>query len=485
MSLRCRQATRSPEGAPDIDTVVRVHAAPRLALGVLLAAQFMLIVDVVVLNVALPAIQTGIDIPDSQVQLAGIAYTSTFGSLLVVAGRAGDLLGRRRIFMTGIAVFTIASVFSGAARDPVQLFTSRALQGVGAAMVSPTALALVTSTCAEGRARHRALGLWAAVGATGAIAGQLVGGVITDVFGWRWIFFVNAPVGAAVLALAPRLFTESRDSARPSLDLAGAATLAVGIGSGSIALARIGEHGADTIAAGAMVAAVALLARFVVIERRHDSPLVRSDLLRLPGVLTGNVVLAMLAGSTAAALFFTTLYLQRVLGYSPSQVGLGFAPVTVVVLVVSPFAGRIVGRTGVRPPLVAGCALSAAGMVLLTMVDLTGSYFTEVLPGLATVALGNAIAFAPTMIAATSGVGDADQGLASGLIGTSQEVGTAIGLAVLASIAAAATRASQASGAIAATTGGYRLGYLAAAVLAALAAAIAARAPRSLGRTGT
>lgn len=302
-------------------------------------------------------------------------------------------------------------------------------------------------------------------------------------FGWRWIFLINAPVGAFALALAPRLFTESRESERSSLDLAGATTLAASLVAGSVALARISEHGADSATGVALAVAVALLARFVAIERRHAAPLVRMDLLRTKGVWTGNTVLALLAGGTAGALFFTTLYLQRVLGYSPSQVGLGFAPVTLIVLVVSPFAGKVVTRTGVRTPLVVGCTLTGLGFLHLTMVGVTGSYLTEVLPGLATVALGNGIAFAPTMIAATSGVGDEEHGVASGLLSTSQELGTAVGLAVLASIAAAATRASERIPEIAAATDGYRLGYLAAAALAGLATLVATRAPRSLGRS--
>jgi EmrB/QacA subfamily drug resistance transporter len=452
-----------------------------LAVVVLCAAQFMLIVDVVALNVALPSMQRGLHIPVGQLQLVGVAYTLTFGSLLVVAGRAGDLLGRRFLFQIGLGVFTVASLVSAAAQGGPWLFAGRALQGVGAAMVSPTTLALITSMFAEGPERNRALGIWAAVGSGGAIAGQLIGGVLTDVFGWRSIFLINVPVGVFAVVAARRVIPESHGD-REKLDLRGAALLTAGVAAFTLTLMNVAEHGFTVGFVARAVTFVALLIAFLCAERRHSTPLLRMDLLRNRGVRAGNGVLALLAGATGGALFFTTLYLQGVLDYSPLEVGVAFAPVTLIVLAVSPVAGRLAGGVGVRNLLVVGSTLTGIGLLLLSGIDANGSYLTEVLPGLAIVALGNGLAFAPTMIAATSGVAERDQGLASGLLSTAQELGTAFGLAVVAPIAAAAARASDLTDPGASATDGYRVGFLAAAALIAVAIAIAWRTPTGIGK---
>lgn len=454
----------------------------RVTLAVLCSAQLMLIVDVVALNVALPSIQSSLGIPPGQLQLAGVAYTLTFGSLLVVAGRAGDLLGRRRLFQVGLVVFTAASLTTAVAATGVWLFAGRALQGAGAALISPAALSMLTSTFTVGEGRNRALGVWAAVGSGGAIAGQVLGGLLTDVFGWRSIFVINLPVGIAALAAVRRLLPETFGR-RGGLDLRGAALLTAGLAIFTLALVRVADHGVDAVVAGGALAATVVLVAFGLAERRHTAPLVKVDLLRSRGVRAGNGVLALLAGATAGALFFTTLYLQGSLGYSPFAVGLAFAPVTGIVLCVSPIAGRLAGRVGVRTLLMGGTACTAAGLVVLSRVAVDGSYLTHVLPGLAAVALGNGLAFAPTMIAATSGVGEDDQGLASGLIGTSQELGTAVGLAVVAPIAAAVTRSNGPGPAGGAAIAGYRAGLLVAAGLTAAAAVVAWRTPVGLGRT--
>jgi EmrB/QacA subfamily drug resistance transporter len=457
------------------------HARDRAALGVLCSAQLMLIVDVVALNVALPSMQRSLDIPSGQLQFAGVAYTLTFGSLLVVAGRAGDLLGRRRLFRIGLAVFTVASLLNAVAPSGSWLFVGRALQGAGAALVSPTALSMLTSTFAEGERRNRVLGVWAAVGSAGAIVGQVLGGVLTDLFDWRAIFLINIPIGVAAVLFVSRFIPESF-GAQARLDLRGAALLTASVETISLALMRVADHGADGWlllggAAAGLTAAVLWLA-----ERRHTAPLLKVELLRNRGVRAGNGVLALLAGGTAGALFFATLYLQGSLDYSPSAVGVAFAPVTGIVLCVSPIAGRLAGRFGARNLLVIGAACTGVGLGLLSRMGVDGSYLTDVLPGLAIVALGNGLAYAPTMIVATSGIDDADQGLASGLIGTSQELGTAVGLAAVAPIAAAVTRSSGVVSADAAAIDGYRAGLLVAGGLVALAVVIATRTPRELGR---
>ena len=436
-----------------------------LAFAVLCAAQVMLIVDVVVLTVALPTIQAALGIPAAQLHLAGIAYTLTFGSLLIVAGRAGDLYGRRRVFRIGLLVFTIASALAALSQEGWHLFAARVLQGAGAAMVSPTALALVTSLF-KGDQRNRALGIWASAGSAGAVLGQVLGGVLTDLINWQSIFLINLPIGIAGLLLAGRLPEEQSTGERQTLDIVGALLLAVGVAAFSVGL--IGSP-------VSLLVAVAVLAVFWWHERRQAEPLVRFGLLRLRAVQAGNGVLAALAGTTAAALFFATLYLQDVTGYSALQVGLAFAPITVVVLVVSPYAGRLVGRVGARPLMVGGAAIAATGLILLAFVSADGGYATDVLPGLTLVALGNGLAFAPTMIAATT-VDAADSGLASGLLNTAQELGSAAGLATLAPIAAAVATAAQ-------PTDGYRAGYLAAAGVVLLATVLAVRTPSATGRT--
>jgi EmrB/QacA subfamily drug resistance transporter len=450
---------------------------------ILCAAQLLLIVDVVVVNVALPAIKLGLGVPDGQLQLASVAYTVTFGSLLIVAGRLGDAYGRRRLFLAGLAVFTVASVLTGAAQTEWQLFASRALQGVGAAMLAPTTLALVTSTFAEGEARNRALGVWAAVGSGGAIAGQLLGGVVADLLGWRWIFFLNAPLGVLALLVGWRLLPESRAANRPRLDLGGALTLALGLASLSLALSQLAEHGFGLGSAGAAIVAAGLLGAFIGIERRHLAPLLPFEVVRRPSVWAGNVVLALLAGSVAAALFFTTLYMQLVLGYSPLQVGAAFAPVTLIVLIVSPFASRLVGRLGARSLMLVGGGLSGLGLLLLAGIDTDGSYIVHVLPGLALIALGNGVAFAPTMIAGTHGVAEHEHGLASGLLNTSQELGSALGLGVLASVATLVARGSASGTADDILVDGYRAGYICAAALIVLAVLAASRLPSGVGRS--
>ncbi len=435
-------------------------------LTVLCAAQLLLIIDIVVVNVALPVIKISLSIPEARLPLVSTSYTLVFGSLLIVAGRAGDLFGRRRLLLAGLVIFTCGSLLSGAAQTDWQLFTARALQGLGAAAISPNALALITTTFGEGRERNRALGLWGAVGSAGAIAGQLLGGLITALAGWRWIFLINLPICVVAFVIALRILPESHAADRTRLDLGGAACLASGLAVLSYGLSRLPENGADTWFGVAVAVTLALLVAFVVIERRHPAPMMRFGLLNNGFVRAGNAVLALSAAAVGGTLFFTSLYLQLGLGYSPLAVGLAFAPVTLIVLMVSSFAGRLVDRFGVRHMLAAGMTLVAAGVLSLTRVPAAGNVFADVLPGLVVVAMGSGLSFAPAFIAGTSGVAADEQGLASGLLNTSQELGTAIGLALLGAAAA---------GAGAGVTASYRAGYLGAFTLAALAVVVVVR----------
>lgn len=454
----------------------------RTRLAVLCAAQFMLILDVVVVNVALPSVQADLHIPDARLQLTAIAYTLTFGSLLVVFGRAGDLIGRRRLFLAGLAVFTVASLATGLAPGQWELFASRAAQGVGAAMVSPTALALLTTGFAEGARRNRALGLWGAVGSGGAIAGQLVGGLVTDAFGWRWIFLLNVPVGIVVVLAARSTLHESRDDTRPRLDVGGAVLLTVGLALATFTLTRVAEGVALGPVTGLAAAAVVVLAGFALHERRHAEALVRFSLFRLPGVRIGTFTLALNAGALGGAMFFTTLYLQRILDYSPLAVGAAFAPITVLVLVIAPRAGALTTRYGVRRLLTTGLLLLALGMLALARVPADGSYWVDVLPGMLLLAVGSGLAYAPTFVAGTSGVAEDEQGLASGLLSSAQELGAALGLALLATVAASGLATSSSGADVDGLVAGYRAGYLTAAGLMALAAVVASRVPAGLGR---
>ncbi len=434
-------------------------------LTVLCLAQLLLIVDVVVINIALPSVQATLAVPDEYLPLASVAYTVPFGALLVAAGRLGDLWGRRRAVYGGLLVFVAASLLCGISAEPWQLFAARALQGVGAAFVSPNTLALLLNVFGDDERRGRALGIWAAVSSAGAIAGQLLGGVLTDVAGWRAVFLVNVPLGVVALLALRRVLPEARTDGAARPNLPSAALLVAVIGGTSLLLAGGSSGWTAPMTGGAVVIAL-LAAALVVTERRSRLPLLDPALLRHHGVRIGNLVLALNVAAVTTALYLTSLTMQNELGFSAMQTGLAFAPITVVVLLVSPRAGAAIGRVGARPLLVAGGLATAAGLVVLAVAAGDG-YLFGVLPGLALVALGSGLGYAPTFALAT-GVDDGNRGAASGLISTTLELGAALGLAVLTAVGAVA--AGLGGGARPAT-------YAAAAVVATLAvvAALAAR----------
>jgi MFS family permease len=438
----------------------------------------MLIVDVVIVNVALPTLRSALDIADSQLSLTAVSYTVTFGSLLVAAGRAGDAWGRRRMFVVGVVVFTVASLLTGLAQESWQFFVGRAAQGVGAAMVSPNALALLLTRFQDVATRNRAMGVWGAVGAGGAIAGQVVGGVIVDTLGWRWIFLLNVPFGALATVLAVRHLHRSRGEAR-SVDSRGSALLVAGLAPGILALAWLPEHGLDVAVLGCLVVAFCLLVGFVAQQRHASFPLVSAALLRTPGVRPANAIIALTAATVTASLFFTTLYLQVVLEHSALMVGLAFAPITVLIMGLSAITSKLVSRHGVRMPLIGGLCMQAAGMLLLSQMSVGGSYWLDVLPALLLIAVGSALTYVPTYIAATAQVDAQEQGAASGLLSTAQELGPAIGLAGIAAIASSVIGTSAASPDLVA---GYRAGLMAAAAVTAAGVLAAIRLPRDLGR---
>jgi MFS family permease len=436
-------------------------------LVVLCLAQLLLIVDVVVVNVALPALQDDLGVPAGYLQLTSVAYTVPFGALLIVAGRLGDVWGQRRAVHAGLVVFVLASLLSGLAAEPWQLFAARALQGVGAALVSPNALALLLRVFGDEERRGRALGVWAAVGSAGAIAGQLAGGVLTDLAGWRSVFLVNVPIGLVVLLVLHRVAPATRTpgAARPST--VGSALLIAVIGGGSLLLADATTRW-SVLHTAALVAVVLLAVAFVVTERGTSRPLFQPGLLRHRGVRVGNLVLVLNVAAQTTAMYLTSLTMQNQLGLSAMQTGLAFAPITLIVLLVSPRAGAAVARVGARPLLVAGGICTTAGLVVLALLAEQG-YLVGVLPGLVLVALGSGLGYAPTFTLATA-VDDSAKGSASGLVTTTQELGAAVGLTVLTTV-----------GLLLATPAGpvTQLTYAAAAVVGALSVLAAMAAGRS------
>jgi EmrB/QacA subfamily drug resistance transporter len=410
-------------------------------------AQFMVILDATIVNVALPSIQKDLNLSEGNLQWIVNAYTLVFGGFLLLGGRAGDLLGRKRIFLIGLVIFTVASLLDGLASSEGMLIAARSLQGLGAALVSPAALSIISTTFEEGAERARALGVWAAIAIGGSAVGLILGGVLTQYFSWPWIFFVNVPVGIAAFVLSLRLIPESRDEhATRSYDIAGAVTVTGGLMALVYAIVDAQSAGwgsAKTL--GFFGLAAALLISFVVIELRAKSPLVRLSIFRVRSLLTANVAMFLAASGIFAMFFFNTLYLQRVLGYGPLTAGLAFLPFTAGIMVSAGIAAQFAPRIGVRPVAAAGFLLTAAGLLLLTQLPVDGSYAVDVLPALVLSSLGMGAVFMPLTLIATTGLDDDDQGLASGIFNTSQQVGGALGLAVLSTIATSKTASAGGS----------------------------------------
>jgi EmrB/QacA subfamily drug resistance transporter len=420
---------------------------PWVVLVLICLAQFMVILDATIVNVALPSIQTDLHLSEGSLQWLVNAYTLVFGGFLLLGGRAGDLLGRKRLFLVGLAIFTGASLLDGLASSEGMLVGSRALQGLGAALISPAALSIISTTFAEGAERARALGVWAAIAVGGSAVGLILGGVLTQYFSWPWIFFVNVPVGIVGFLLSLRLIPESRDvSEHPSYDLAGAATVTGGLMSLVYAIVDAQSAGwgsAKTL--GFFALAVVLLAGFVAVELRTRAPLVRLSIFRIRSLLTANIVMLLAVSGMFAMFFFNTLYIQRVLGYGPLKAGLAFLPFSAGVVISAGIASRFAPRLGVRPVAAVGMLLAAAGLALLAQLPVDGSYAANVLPSILLSSLGFGLVFMPLTLIATTGLDDEDQGLASGLFNTSQQIGGALGLAVLSTLAASKTSAAGGS----------------------------------------
>ncbi|MGN6254395.1 MAG: MFS transporter [Solirubrobacterales bacterium] len=408
-----------------------------IALILLCSAQFVVVLDASIVNVALPTIKEALGFSESSVAWVVNAYVLTFGGFLLLGGRMADLLGRRRVFMFGLVLFALASLAGGLASSTGQLIAARAVQGLGAAILSPSALSIVATTFRDGAERNKALGIWGAVAGSGGAAGVLLGGVLTEGLGWEWVLWVNVPIGIAAAAIAPALIAESRneDEVR-HFDLAGAATITLGLSALVFALLdaeNAGWGSAQTILI--LIASALLLAAFVAIERRSRAPLVPFSIFRVRTITGANVVGLLVGASLFSMFFFISLYMQQVLHYSPIHAGLSYLPLAVSIILSAGIASSLVTKVGFKPILAAGMFLIAAGLVWFSQISADGSFLADILGPSLLAAVGLGFAFVPVTIAAVSGIEDREQGLASGLINTSQQVGGALGLAVLAAIA--------------------------------------------------
>jgi EmrB/QacA subfamily drug resistance transporter len=442
-----------------------------LALALLCVVQFMVVLDIAIVNVALPSIKDDLGFSQANLQWVISAYALVFGGFLLLGGRAADLLGRRRIFLVAVVVFTLASLMAGLAWSEGSLIGARALQGLGAAIITPAALSILSTTFIEGRERNIALGAWGAVGGFGAAAGVLLGGVLTDALSWEWIFFVNIPVGVTAFILAPLLLKESRDAQVKRFDVPGAVLVTGGL---SLLVYAITQAGQDGWLAGQTLAmfgiSLALLASFAGWELRHPEPLMRFGILRTKTISGANVAGFIMGTALFAMFLMLTLYMQQVLGYSAMKTGVAYLAVAGTAIFTSAIAAQLVTRIGVKPILVIGMTTLTAGLVYFTQVSVGGSYLGDLLPGFLLIAVGIGFSFVPISIAALAGVQAAEAGLASGLINTSQQIGGALGIAALSTIATSRTDDAVANGSsqAAALVTGFHGAFVAGVIIAGL-----------------
>jgi EmrB/QacA subfamily drug resistance transporter len=436
-----------------------------LALALLATAQFVVVLDASIVNVALPSIGKALDFTQDDLSWVVNAYTLMFGGFLLLGGRLADLLGRRRLFILGLVLFSFASLLGGLAQSELWLILARGLQGLGAALVSPAALSIVTTTFAEGAERNKALGVWGAVAGSGGAAGVLLGGMLTEWAGWEWVLFVNVPIGIGAALIAPRLLAESRDeTSTRHFDLLGAITVTAGLALGVYALVDANNAGwtsTQTLGLGAV--AILLLGAFVAVESRSRQPLVPFSIFKLRSLRGSNIVGLLIGMSLFAMFFFISLYLQQVLGYSALKTGLAYLPLALFIIFSAGGASQLVTRMGFKPTLIIGLLFVAAGLYWFSHVsEPGGTYLGDVLFPSLLAAVGLGLAFVAVTIGAVTGTKPDEAGLASGLINTSQQVGGALGLAILSSIANSRTESVAKGGAssLHALTEGFQLAFL-------------------------
>jgi EmrB/QacA subfamily drug resistance transporter len=460
----------------------RVRRAERVnsnaVLAVVAVAQFMVILDSTVVNVALPTIKRDLGFSDQSLSWVLNAYTLMFGGFLLLGGRAADRLGRRRLFVAGITLFAGASLVCGLAQSEGMLLVARGAQGLGGAMVSPAALSIILTTFAEGAERNRALAIWGAIAGAGGAVGVLLGGVIVQAISWRWVFFINVPIGAAVLALTPRIVPESRSdaAAKRGYDAEGAVAITLGTIALVFTLIKAESWGwGSTKTIGGFAVAAALIAAFLVIERRQKDPLVPLRIFSNRSLAAADVTMLLVAASLFGMFFFCTLYLQQVLGFSALKTGVSYLPFSLTLVAASANAARIVDRFSPKPVLVTGLLITTVGFIVLTRVTGHGDYWSHVFPAMVILAIGLGLSFVPITIAATNGVAAEDSGLASGLLNTTQQVGGSLGLAILSTISTTRlTHALHAGTPLpVALTHGFKGAFIAAAIISAAAAGLA------------
>jgi EmrB/QacA subfamily drug resistance transporter len=453
------------------------------ALALLCGAFFMVLLDATIVLVALPAIQADIGFSEQGLQWVLSAYALTFGGLLLLGGRAADLLGRRRLFIAGVALFTAASLMCGLAWSPAALLAARVIQGVGAAIMTPTALSIISTTFPDGPERNKALGIWGALGGIGATAAWLIGGPLVDGPGWEWIFFINIPLGLGALALSPRLLRESRaELEQRSYDPAGALTI-----TGALVLLVYALVGAPDVGWGdartilLFAGSAVLLAAFALIESRHRAPLVPLRFLRSRTLAAANLVMLLVGAVAVGMPFVLTLYAQQVLGYSAVEFGVGSVVLAVTVTVGAIVAQAAVPKVGLRPLAATGMALMGAGSLLLTQVSVGGSYFGDIFFGLLVCGPGIGLAFVTATVAALAGVAEHESGLASGLNNTALQIGGALGVAIVTTIAVSRSEhflaANDSANPLLVLTEGFQSAFVACVVLAGIGMALALLLP--------
>jgi EmrB/QacA subfamily drug resistance transporter len=468
--------------SPALDVVMSVEVGRQfrtgstgLVLAVVCVAQFMVVLDISIVNVALPDMQR--DLHMSQNGLAWVlnAYTLAFAGFLLLGGRAADLWGRRRLFLIGVALFSLTSLLGGLAQSGGELVAARGLQGLGGAVLSPATLTILTTTFTDPRARARALGIWSAVAGAGGATGVLAGGVLTDLLSWRWILFINVPIGLLVLAVARFAIAESRgEGERPTLDWAGALAVTAGLIALTYGIVSTDSHawGSPLVLSFLAVGAV-LVAGFVWVESRHRHPLVPLRMFRSRALTGANLIMVLIGAVMFSLFFFLSQYLQDVHGYSPLRTGFAFLPMPLAIIIGTQLSSRIVDRVGSRPLLAIGPLISAIGLLLLSRLHASSSYPLHIaLPG-ALITFGIGMSFVPVTLSATSGVDRRDAGLAAGLINTTRQIGGSVGLAALLTIAASRAHALAGSGTAVAQTAGYTRAFAVSSALLVIAAAVA------------
>jgi EmrB/QacA subfamily drug resistance transporter len=457
------------ETRPTTHTVHHPQSHQNTVLWLLALAMFLVVLDSAIINVALPAIKSAMHFTTASLQWVLTGYVLTFGGFLMLGGRTADLYGRRRVLIAGIVGFIAFSLLAGLATTAPLLIAARALQGLAGAFMAPTALSILLATFPEGPERNHALSVWSIVASGGAAAGVFLGGLLTQYLGWRWCFFVNVPVGLAAIYFIRRYVpAHIQEASDKNLDVPGAVLVTGGLMSLVYALTLASQQGwtapATLISLGI---SAALLAGFLINETRAPHPLMPLSIFRIRNVSGGNLMMLPIVAGALGMFFFVSLFIQNVLNYPPSQTGLAFLPIPVLIGFISYHAPKLLMKFGLKPLLITGTALTTFGTFLMSFIGTGTSYFTGLLPIFLILACGFGISFVAITVAATTGVPGPDAGLASGLINTSQQIGSALGLAILAVVATATTTAAAADGhsAAAASVLGYQRAFLTAALL--------------------